>query len=549
MNSATIPPAPRCPRASRRWSLLLTAVSLGSLTSQHAIAQTPAASGGAPRSVLARGIGNDPDSLDPQKAIGTSASILIYDLFEGLVTVNARGQIEPGVASGWTVDGTQKIYTFTIRPGLRWSDGAPLTAADFEYSFRRLMLPETAARYASFLYPIRNARAVNTGRAPVETLGVKAVDAGTLRIELDTPAPQLPELLTSVGAVAVPKHAIEKFGREWTRPGNLVSNGAYQLMQVSPQTYIRTRRNPNFRDVANVAIDEVVYYPVEDDATSYKRFQAGELQVAVKLPTDKLESTRRDMKGQLRTVPGLGTTMLMLNHRQKPFDDLRVRRALSLALDRNVLTDRILRGTASPAFTIVPASVSQFKPVLPEYSAQPLAARQSDARRLLAEAGFGPDKPLKFTMQYFTESRTRTLAVAMVSMWKAVGVQCDLINKDLGSVISTVRAGNYQVSLYAWFSSFDDPSTFLDILTTKTRGSLSGYSNPAFDAAFAAANATPDLTLRNLALARAESVAMRDLPVIPLFTSINQRLVSPRVEGWVDNPRGANLTRFLRLRA
>jgi oligopeptide transport system substrate-binding protein len=498
---------------------------------------------------LARGIGNDPDSLDPQKAIGTSASILIYDLFEGLVTVDARGEVVPGAASGWTVDASRKVYTFTLRPGLKWSDGTPLTAADFEYSFRRLMLPETAARYASFLYPIRNARAVNTGRAAPDTLGVKAVDARTLRIELEAPAPQLTELLTSVGAVAVPRHAIEKSGREWTRPGNLVSNGAYALAEVSPQTFIKARRNPNFRDAAAVAIDEVVYYPVEDEATSFKRYQAGELQVAVKVPTDKIDAVRRDMKGQLRSVPGLGTTMLMLNHRQKPFDDPRVRRALSLAIERDVLTERILRGTARSAWTIVPLSVSRYPTQAPAWATTPLPARQAEARKLLAEAGFGAAKPLRFTMQYFTEAKTRTLAVAMTSMWKAVGVQCDLINKDLGSVISTVRAGNYQVSLYAWFSSFDDPSTFLDVLTTKTRGSLSGYSSPAFDRAFEAANATADLDQRNAALAQAEALAMQDMPVIPLFTGVSQKLVSPRVEGWVDNPRGANLSRYLKLRS
>ena len=497
---------------------------------------------------LNRGIGNDPDSLDPQKAIGTSSSILIYDLFEGLVSVDERGRLAPGVASEWLVDPTQRVYTFKIRPGLKWSDGAPLTAADFEYSFRRLMLPETAARYASFLFPIRNARAVNTGKAPADSLGVKALDALTLRIELEAPAPQLAELLTSVGAVAVPRHVIEKEGREWTRPGKLVSNGAYMLTEVSPQTFIKATRNPNYRDAARVAIQDVVYYPVEDEGTSFKRFQAGELAIAVKLPTDKIESVRRDMKGQLRTAPGLGTTMLMLNHRRKPFDDPRVRAALALAIDRPVLTDRILRGTAAAAYTIVPSSISSYPTIAPAYAREPMVTRQATARRLLAEAGFGPAKPLRFTMQYFTESRTRTLAVAMASMWKTVGIQCELTNKDLGSVISTVRAGNFEVSLYAWFSSFDDASTFLDILTTKQRGSLSGYTNPAFDTAFVAANGIADPAQRNAALARAEALAMTDVPVIPLFTSISQRLVSPRVEGWIDNPRGANLTRYLRLR-
>jgi ABC-type oligopeptide transport system substrate-binding subunit len=177
-----------------------------------------------------------------------------------------------------------------------------------------------------------------------------------------------------------------------------------------------------------------------------------------------------------------------------------------------------------------------------------MAARQAEARQLLAAAGFGPGKPLRFTMQYFTEARTRTLAVAMVSMWRSVGVDCELINKDLGSVISTVRAANYEVSLYAWFSSFDDPSTFLDIVSTKARGSFTGYSNPAFDNAFSAANGLATAAERLAALARAEALALADTPVIPLFTNINQRLVASRVSGWQDNPRGANLSRYLSIR-
>lgn len=494
---------------------------------------------------LSRAIGNDPDSLDPHKAIGTSASILIYDLFEGLVSVDARGELVPGAASEWKVDATGKVYTFTLRPNLKWSDGTPLTAADFEYSLRRLMLPETAARYASFLYPIRNARAVNTGRAPPESLGVRAVDARTLRLELENPAPQLTELLTSVGAVAVPRHAIEKHGREWTRPGKIVSNGAYALAEVSPQTLIRARRNPHYHSAASVDIDEVVYYPIEDEGTSFKRFQAGELDIAIKFPIDRIEQIRKQYPTQLRTAPSIGTTMLVLNHRKPPFGDARVRRALALAIDRNVLADRILRKTALPAYTLVPAGVSRYRAPVPDYASAPLAERQAEARGLLAAAGFGPGKPLKFTMQYFTEARTRTLAVAMVSMWRAVGVHCELVNKDLGSVISSVRAGSYEVSLYAWFSSFDDPSTFLDIVTTKARGSFTGYSNPAFDSAFNTANALPIAAERLSALARAEALALADVPVIPLFTNINQRLVSKRVSGWQDNPRGANLTRYL----
>jgi ABC-type oligopeptide transport system substrate-binding subunit len=240
--------------------------------------------------------------------------------------------------------------------------------------------------------------------------------------------------------------------------------------------------------------------------------------------------------------------MLALNTRNKPFDDARVRQALALALDRDVLTGRILRKTAEPAYFIVPSSISGYDSGRPDWAAQPITERQRQARALLAQAGYGPGKPLRFTMQYYTESKTRTLAVAMVSMWRAVGVNCELINKDLGSVISSVNAGNYQVSLYAWYSSFDDPYTFLDLFTVKPRGSITGYSNPQYDAAVRAANRLPDPAERSRALAAAEVLMMRDMPAIPLFFAEGQKLVGPRVGGWIDNARGANLSRYLTLR-
>jgi len=498
---------------------------------------------------LVRGIGSEPESFDPHKAVGTSASVVIYDLFEGLVTVDANGEAAPGAAESWSTNADRSVYTFKLRPNLKWSDGTPLTSADFVYSMRRLLAPETAARYASFLYIVKGARAVNTQRAAAETLAVRAPDARTVVFELEGPAPQFLEILTGVATVAVPRHAIEKFGREWTRPGNLVSNGAYQLVDYSPNTFIKAKRNANFHSVASVKIDDISYLPIEDDNASLKRFQSGELDITQRFPPEQLDKLRREKNRSLRTAPGRGSTMLALNTRQKPFDDPRVRRALALALDRDVLTGRILRNTAEPAYFVVPSSIGGYDSLRPDWAALPMAERQKQARALLAQAGFGPGKPLRFTMQYYTESKTRTLAVAMVSMWRAVGVNCELINKDLGAVISSVNAGNYQVSLYAWYSSFDDPFTFLDLFIQKPRGSITGYANADYDNAFRSANRTPDPVARAKALAEAEALLMRDMPAIPLFFAEGQKLVGPRVGGWVDNARGANLSRYLSLRS
>lgn len=497
---------------------------------------------------LVRGIGSEPESFDPHKAVGTSASVVIYDLFEGLVTVDANGEAAPGAAESWSTNADRSVYTFKLRPNLKWSDGTPLTSADFVYSMRRLLAPETAARYASFLYIVKGARAVNTQKASPDTLAVKAPDPRTVVFELEGPAPQFLEILTGVATVAVPRHAIEKFGREWTRPGNLVSNGAYQLIDYSPNTFIKAKRNANFHSVGSVKIDDISYLPIEDDNASLKRFQSGELDITQRFPPEQLDKLRREKNRSLRTAPGRGSTMLALNTRQKPFDDPRVRKALALALDRDVLTGRILRKTAEPAYFVVPSSIGGYESPRPDWATLSMAERQKQARALLAQAGFGPGKPLRFTMQYYTESKTRTLAVAMVSMWRAVGVNCELINKDLGAVISSVNAGNYQVSLYAWYSSFDDPFTFLDLFIQKPRGSITGYANAEYDNAFRTANRTPDPVARAKALAEAEALLMRDMPAIPLFFAEGQKLVGPRVGGWVDNARGANLSRYLSLR-
>ena len=492
--------------------------------------------------VLTRGIGNEPDSLDPHLAIGTSASIVIYDLFEGLVSVDSQGKIAPGAAERWTVDPDGLGIRFTLRPSLRWSDGTALTASDFEYSFRRLLEPQTAARYASFLYPLKNARAVNTGRAPTASLGVRAIDARTLQLDFEQAAPQMLEVLTGVAAAAVPRHAIERDGKEWTRPGKIVTNGAFVLAEVVPRLTIRVRRNAQYHGAAAVQLDEVRYIPVEDEGASFRRFQTGELQVAVRFPIDRLEALQKATPALLHRTASFGSNLLLVNVRDPALGDARLRRALSLALDRDLLANKILRGSGRAAFSLVPDAISDYPPARIADAALTPAARVSLARQLAAPAGAGR-APLR--LLYPSDGKSKSLALAMLAMWRAAGIAVEIQSQDLTSVIAAARTGQYQLALYAWFSSFDDPSTFLDLLANRGRASLTGYSSPTFEREFAAANVLLDPAQRGVALAKTEALALADYPLIPVFHSVNLRLVSPRVTGWIDNPRGANLSRFL----
>jgi oligopeptide transport system substrate-binding protein len=434
---------------------------------------------------------------------------------------------------------------FELRPDLKWSDGTPLTAFDFEYSLRRLLAPQTAARYASFLYPLRNARAVNTGRAPPESLGVKALDARTLRLDFEQPAPQMLEVLTGIAAAPVPRRAIERYGREWTRAGRMVSNGAFMLTEVVPRAALRVQRNPHFHSASSVSLDEVRYLPIEDEGASLRRFQTGELQIAVRFPIDKVDTVRTQAGARLHRTASFGSNMLLLNQRDPALRDVRLRRALSLALDRQVLAERILRGSGRASFALVPDAISDYPaPALPD-AALTGPARQQLAREL-ARTAARPGEPLR--LLYPSDGKSRSLALAMLAMWRAAGLTVEIQSQDLTSVIAAARTGRYQMALYAWFSSFDDPATFLDLLANKGPASLTGYANPEYDRRVAAANVLNDPAARGAALAAAEALALADHPVIPVFHSVNLRLVQNKVVGWIDNPRGANLSRYLGLK-
>jgi oligopeptide transport system substrate-binding protein len=497
--------------------------------------------------VLHRGTNTEPRSLDPHLAAGNSAAVILYDLFTGLMTLDAAGKVVPGVADSFSVSDDGLVYTFAIRDNALWSDGTPLTAGDFVYSFRRLLAPETAARFASQLYPIANEAAVNRGQMEPAALGVNALDDKTLEVTLAQPTAYLPQLMAANAASPVPRHVIEAEGRGWTRPGVMVSNGAYVLAEQVPATFIRASKNDLFYDAGNVAIDEVIYYPTENQGTSLSRFRAGELDVILNFPADQVERIRETMPDALHITPALGVYYLAPNHARPPFDDARVRRALSLAIDREAIAARLLPPGTVPATNLVPPVTDGYGGTPADFGGKPLSERMAEARALLMEAGFGPDNPLTFSFKTDPIEQNRRIAVALTSMWKAIGANPDVETTGASDVNRDGRTGNFDIIRWTWFGPFDDAATFLGLMDSANGANVTGYVNPDFDAKLRHANATRDPEVRAQLLADAEAILNADHPAIPLYFHAGRRLVSPAVVGWIDNPRSANLSRYLSL--
>ena len=339
--------------------------------------------------VLKRGNGAEPESLDPAISTGVPESFIQMDIFEGLVHPGPDGTLRPGVAESWEISDDGLTYVFKLRPDAVWSDGTPLTAGDFVYSWSRMVDPATASNYAFILWPITDAERITKGELPKERIGAQAVDDRTLKVTLRSPTPYFLQMLMHHSAYPVPRQAIEKFGREWTRPGNIVSNGAYMIQEWVPQGHIKAVRNPRFRDAAEVRIDTVFYYPVEEYGTELKQFRAGELHTTYDVPQEQIPMLEKDMAGQFRNSPYFGTYYYGINVTREPFkSNVRLRHALAMALDRDILVKQITKGGEIPAYGWVPPGVPGYQQQQVEWAGTDQKARVAEAKKILAEAGF-----------------------------------------------------------------------------------------------------------------------------------------------------------------
>ena len=489
----------------------------------------------------------EPKSLDPHVVSGTWENYIVGDAFMGLLTDAADATPIAGAAESWTISDDGLTYTFKLRDH-KWSDGTPVTAEDFVYSWRRLLDPATAAEYASIMYPVKNAEKINSGEIKdLSQLGVRALDDKTLEVTLENPTGYFLELLTHYTSFPVPKHVIDKHGADWVKPGNIVSNGAFRIIEWTPNSRVVAEKNPEFYDAANVKVDQVVYYPDEDRNEVTKRFRAGEIDYVDDFASEQIDFLKANLPKETRIYPYLGTYYYPINLNKAPFNDPKVRRALTMAIERPAITDKVLKTGELPAYGVVPPNTGKYgDPYVPDWAGIPLPERQQMARDLLKEAGFGPDNPLKFTLSYNTSENHKRIAVAAQAMWKAIGVQVELVNREVKVHYDELKQNNFDVARAAWVADYNDPQNFLYLLETRTGPNNYGrFSSPEFDALMMEQAAERDQDKRMQIMHQAEKIAIDADAWIPIYYYVSKALVSPKVQGYVDNTKHTHRSRWI----
>lgn len=522
-----------------------------------AAAALAACQGGAQRPACAAGkvcleYGNDaePTTLDPDKAQIIAESLVIGDLMMGLATEAADGTVIPGMAERWETSADGLTWTFHLRPA-RWSDGAPVTADDFVFAYRRILDPKTGSPYAYMVEVLKNAAAANAGKAAPEAIGARAVDARTLELRLEHPAPYLPQLLTHNSFYPVPAHVVRRYGDGWVAPGRYVSNGAYRLVSWRLGDKITVEKNPQFFDAAHVCVDRINYYPASDYVAAERRVQSGELDATTMFQSNRLQHIREVMPAYPRTHLWLSTAYLTFNgHDPGPLRDLRVRRALSEAVDRDFIVKKLLRANQVAAYSFTPPGTANAQPgAATVWAAKPFAARQAEARALLAQAGYGPDRPLKLELKTATATDSMLLTQAVQADWRAIGVDARILQTESQILFADLNARNFQVGFVSWIADYDDPLTFLGLFQSSTGAQNYGdYANPAYDALLAAADQQPDARKRAALLAQAEQTLLNDEGIAPVYFGVSRGLVNPRVTGWEGNIENRHRARWLCVR-
>jgi oligopeptide transport system substrate-binding protein len=502
-----------------------------------AIAQTAFAS----ERVLHRVGTDDPATIDPQRASLPGEQLILIDLFMSLTTPGMDGRPIPGSAESWTISPDGKTYLFTLRANLRWSDGKPMPAADWVWAFQRMLDPKTAYPLASRLFPIKNARAVAMGEKPVSALGVSAVDARTLRVELENPTPYFVDVIMTA-ALPTPRHVIEKHGAAWTRPENIVGNGPFVLQEWRPNGHVRVNRNPNFWGADRVKLDAVYHYPLGNPVTMARRFDAGELDLVLVVPPERLEEMRKRNPKVVHLSRGIGNEVIVFNTRSGPTADRRVRRALSMLIDRDVVARNVIGLPGVGAYSLIAPGVLNYgESAKPDFAAWTPAKRLAEAKRLLAEAGYGPGKPLRVRLGFPSTDLNRKVAVAVGAMWGQAGVRAELQQKETKALVTEVGVGDFDAARFVWVASASDPYSYLErLLSTGSAVGMntSGYRNPAFDTKLAEGSREVDVKRRAAILREAEAMALADQPVAPVYFIVGRRVVAERVRGFADNPRG-----------
>ncbi|PID49696.1 MAG: oligopeptide ABC transporter substrate-binding protein OppA [Proteobacteria bacterium] len=524
-------------------SLIALSLFTATLPINSSAANVPEGTQLAKKQEFVRSNGAEPATLDPHKVEGVPESNIVREMFEGLLIQDADGNLLPGVAESWETSDNQ-VYTFKLRDTAKWSNGDPVTAEDFVYSFRRVVDPATASPYAWFLEmaQIKNSAQIIKGEAKPETLGVKALDEHTLEITLESPLPYFINMTAHTTMVPAHRATVEKYGDKWTSPENIVSNGAYKLSNWVVNEKIEMVRNEQYWDNEHTVVNKVTFLPIENQVTDMNRFLAGDTDMTYEMPLEHFKRLKKEHPESVKVTPYLCSYYYEFNNEKAPFDDVRVRKALSYAINRDIITDNILGMGQLAAYNFAHQKVAGFKAEPTDYSQMTQAERDAKAKALLEEAGFGADKPLSFTLLYNTSENHKKIAVAVAAIWKkTLGVAVKLENQEWKTFLETRTAGNHEVARAGWCGDYNEASTFLSLMQSNNGNNHAKYYSDEYDQIMKNALSAKTTEERSQLYAQAEQLLAKDMPIAPIYHYVNARLVSPKVGGYPMNNAEDNI--------
>lgn len=503
------------------------------------------------QSTLNRGAFTEPESLDPHKARTIQAGDVQRDLGEGLAGYSAAGELILAAAERMETSDGGLTYTFWLRPNGKWSNGESVDAQDFAYSFRRLVDPATAAFYAQqSLGDVVNATEIIAGEKPADTLGVAVLGELQLQITLNQPVSYFQRLLTHPSTFPVHRASVEQHGDAHARPGNLVSNGAYRLHAWVIGSYIELVRNEHYRNNEQTAIDRVRHHITPEDMVELNRYRAGELDITASVPSEAFKQMQKERPDELRVSPYLAVYYYGFNMSSPLFrDNPKLRQALSMAIDRETLTEMVIGRGEAPAYGWVAPGIKNYEPRKFQYASLSRQQRHAKARELFREAGFGENKPLAIEFRYNTSDAHQRVASAVEFMWQDVlGVKTTLINEEFRVLLEHINAQEItEVFVSGWTGDYDDAHAFLSILESDNPSNMTGFASEDYDSLMKRAGRQTDPRVRQAYLEEAETLLLAEHPLIPLYFMVNKNMVSPRVRGWQDNVLNYHYSQYLSL--
>lgn len=487
-----------------------------------------------PTQHLTRNNGSEPETLDPAVAESVGANNITRDLFEGLTANDAAGNIVPGVATSWQQTNSV-TWVFKLRPEAKWSNGEPVTAQDFVYGIRRFVDPKTASKYAAtFGNFLANGQSVVTGKAAPETIGVRAVDRQTLEIKTAFPVPFLPQLVANNNLGAVHQATVDRHGKDWTKPGKLVGNGAYVLKEWEVNNRLVLEKNPHYWNTANVKITRVTYLPVEDGHADVKLFESGGNDMVYQLPPGTFEQLKKKYPTEVRNGPMLGLRYYSFQTQKPPFQDVRVRKALSMVIDRDILAQRVTADGQVPAYDVMVKGLQGASVQNYEWAAWPMDKKVAEARALLAAAGVKPG--MKFSFAYNTSEYHKKMAIFAASEWKTkLGLNVELEAMEFKVLLKRRHDGQFEMARNGWLADYNDATSFLALVRCDSDQNNNFNCNRAAEKLILEGSQLTDQAKRKALFDQATRMIMDDYPIIPLLQYSLPRLVKSYVGGYSES--------------